>query len=152
MSSAARATIGTGGMVTITKEFRWEMGHRLPGHPVCQNVHGHSYRLVVEIEGDLDEGGMVLDYGDVAEAVRPLVAELDHSFMVDPEDTLMRELLDRSGLKATRVSFRSTAENIAVWILNRIAPDLAANPRLARLAVTVHETESTSARIERTFR
>ena len=37
----------------IAKEFRWEMGHRLPEHfGLCKNIHGHSYKMVVEFEGE----------------------------------------------------------------------------------------------------
>ena len=38
----------------IAKEFRWEMGHRLPEHfGLCKNIHGHSYKMIVEFEGEL---------------------------------------------------------------------------------------------------
>lgn len=132
--------------VRIAKEFGWEMGHRLPGHPLCQNVHGHSYRLVVELEGEPDEAGMVMDYGALRDAVAPVLAELDHSFMVDPDDSQMRSFLAEHGLKTTPVPFRSTAENIAGWLLERLAPTLMP-PNVARLTVRVHETRSTWAEV-----
>jgi len=47
----------------IAKEFRWEMGHRLPEHTgLCRNIHGHSYRMVVEITGDVLANGMIIDF------------------------------------------------------------------------------------------
>jgi 6-pyruvoyltetrahydropterin/6-carboxytetrahydropterin synthase len=134
-------------MVTISKEFRWEMGHRLPGHPLCQNVHGHSYRLVVEIQGEADDSGMVVDFGEVASIVRPLVDQLDHSFMLDPDDAVMRRVLEEHGLKTTRVPFRSTAENIARWFLDRVGPHLLAKPTVSAVAVTVHETATSLATV-----
>ena len=58
----------------IAKEFRWEMGHRLKFHKgKCINLHGHSYKMMVEFTGDVDENGMVLDYYDVKEIISPLV-------------------------------------------------------------------------------
>ncbi|MCW5936057.1 MAG: 6-pyruvoyl tetrahydropterin synthase family protein [Fimbriimonadaceae bacterium] len=129
----------------IAKEFSWEMGHRLPGHPVCQNVHGHSYRMVVELEGEPDRSGMLLDYGVVSDLVRPILAELDHSFMVDPDDELMGGFLTSSGLKATRVGFRSTAENIAKWILEKLSPRFFETPGVQSVTVRVHETTRTAA-------
>jgi 6-pyruvoyltetrahydropterin/6-carboxytetrahydropterin synthase len=134
-------------MVTISKEFRWEMGHRLPGHPLCQNVHGHSYRLVVEVTGDPDESGMVVDFGDLALLVKPLLEQLDHSFMLDPDDAVMRELLEANGFKTTCVPFRSTAENIAAWFLERLRPHLLGRETVTGLAVTVHETASSAATV-----
>ncbi|MGA1250362.1 MAG: 6-pyruvoyl trahydropterin synthase family protein, partial [Candidatus Kapaibacteriota bacterium] len=48
----------------IAKEFHWEMGHRLPFHDGgCQNIHGHSYTMRVEVIGEIDPAtGMVIDY------------------------------------------------------------------------------------------
>ena len=55
----------------IGKEFRWEMGHRLPLHTRgCQNIHGHSYKLIVEIEGEPGANGMVADYTDLKQIVK----------------------------------------------------------------------------------
>ena len=50
----------------IAKEFRWEMGHRLLEHKgKCYNLHGHSYKLLVEFGGEVEPNGMVMDYFDV---------------------------------------------------------------------------------------
>ena len=58
----------------IAKEFNWEMGHRLPEHfGKCKNIHGHSYKMLVEIEGDVLENGMVMDYYHLKDAIEPLV-------------------------------------------------------------------------------
>ncbi len=48
----------------IAKEFHWEMGHRLPFHQGgCQNIHGHSYTMRVEIIGTIDPAtGMVIEH------------------------------------------------------------------------------------------
>lgn len=132
-------------LIRISKEFRWEMGHRLPYHEGgCANVHGHSYRLVVELTAEPDEQGMVMDYGDVSRAVKPILAELDHSYMIDPSDAEMRATLEGLGLKMVEVPFHSTAENIAAWLLERLEPALA-GPRIQELVVRVHETASTMA-------
>ena len=61
----------------ISKEFRWEMGHRLPFHDgLCRNIHGHSYYMVIEIEGELNENGMIIDFYDLGKAVKPIIDEL----------------------------------------------------------------------------
>lgn len=135
-------------VVTVAKEFRWEMGHRLPYHETCQNVHGHSYRMVLEAEGEPDGSGMVVDFGVIADIVKPLVSELDHSFMVDPSDHLMHDLLSRSGLKKTEVPFYSTAENIAGWILGRVAPVLFESSNVSTIRVKLFETVSSCATVE----
>ncbi|MBS1715950.1 MAG: 6-pyruvoyl tetrahydropterin synthase family protein [Armatimonadetes bacterium] len=131
--------------VTVSKEFRWEMGHRLPYHPLCRNVHGHSYRMVVEVTGEPDEGGMVVDFGDIAACVRPIVDRMDHAFMLDPTDSAMREFLCGQGLKILEVPFHSTAENIATWLGESVAKDLLARPNVSRLRLLVYETGTSCA-------
>jgi 6-pyruvoyltetrahydropterin/6-carboxytetrahydropterin synthase len=130
----------------IAKDFHWEMGHRLPFHNGgCQNIHGHSYRMRVTVEGDLDENGMVLDYFDLKEIVEPLVARIDHSFLCDDRDEQMLEFFRANPLKHVVVPFRTTAENLAQWFLTEIADRLASYPNLRFLTVRVHETERTYA-------
>ena len=53
-------------------------------HGRCENLHGHNYRVKVSVLGDeLDEGGMLLDFGILKTAVREIISELDHSLMND---------------------------------------------------------------------
>jgi 6-pyruvoyltetrahydropterin/6-carboxytetrahydropterin synthase len=128
-------------MIRIGKEFRWEMGHRLPYHTEgCANVHGHSYRLEVIVEGTPDEGGMLIDYGRLGEIVDPLVKELDHCFICFAEDREMLEFLRRMEMKHVVIPFHSTAENMCEWMLERFAEPLAGYPNLYRLTVRLHET------------
>lgn len=63
----------------IAKEFHWEMGHCLPEHfGNCKNIHGHSYKMMVELEGTQDESGMIMDYYDLKKIVNPVIEKLDH--------------------------------------------------------------------------
>lgn len=132
----------------IAKTFRWEMGHRLPDHPGgCRNLHGHSYRLEVAIDGEPGAGGMVVDFDDVSRAVRPLLAELDHAFLCDASDgDLLRFLCDHA-LKHVAVPFPSTVENICGLIAQRLRPVFAGRENVSGFTVTVHETETSSARL-----
>jgi len=69
----------------IGKIYRFEAAHHLPGHTgKCAQLHGHSYRLEVEIEGDLipvgpSDGGMVADFSDLDEVVNGMIDRLDHT-------------------------------------------------------------------------
>jgi 6-pyruvoyltetrahydropterin/6-carboxytetrahydropterin synthase len=105
----------------IGKEFRWEMGHRLPQHTRgCQNIHGHSYKLIVEIEGEPSSNGMVADYTDLKQIVKPLIDAIDHSFMCERADAVVGDFLKLNGMKAVFVDFPTTAENICTYILAHI--------------------------------
>jgi 6-pyruvoyltetrahydropterin/6-carboxytetrahydropterin synthase len=105
----------------IAKEFSWEMGHRLPEHfGKCKNIHGHSYKMIVELEGDVDQNGMVLDYFDLKKIINPIVEELDHAFLVYKEDYEVIEFLNRINSKKIVACFQSTVENICSYFLDKI--------------------------------
>jgi len=105
----------------IAKEFRWEMGHRLPEHfGLCKNIHGHSYKMLVELEGELDKNGMIIDYYDVEKIINPIIVKLDHAFMVNKDDKIVLEFLEKMNSKKVVVEFQSTAENICLYLLNEI--------------------------------
>jgi len=105
----------------IAKEFHWEMGHRLPEHfGKCKNIHGHSYKMIVELEGDLNDSGMIMDYYDLKKIVRPVIEELDHAFMVYEKDVEIVRFLESVKSKKVIVGFQSTVENICKHILAEI--------------------------------
>lgn len=129
----------------VAKEFRWEMGHRLPDHALCKNVHGHSYRLVVEVEGDVGPDGMVVDFGEIARIVKPLTETLDHAFALDPSDELMRGFLRENGLRTVELPFLSTAENLAGYFAEAVSPCLMERAGVRIVRTTVYETPTSSA-------
>lgn len=133
----------------IAKEFRWEMGHRLPHHDgACRNVHGHSYRMQVEVEGTVNpETGMVLDFGEISALVKPLVAELDHAFLCQDTDTEVLELLERMDMKRVVIDVPSTVENICKLFVDRLQPLFADLPQVERFTVRIWETASSEAEL-----
>jgi 6-pyruvoyltetrahydropterin/6-carboxytetrahydropterin synthase len=113
----------------LWKDFTFEAAHQLTKVPVghqCGRLHGHSYKLRVHCQGKLDpERDWVVDYSDIATAVRPVIQKLDHSFLNDHFD------------------FETTAENIAWWMIHEIKQKL---PWL--YAVELFETPTTSVYVE----
>jgi 6-pyruvoyltetrahydropterin/6-carboxytetrahydropterin synthase len=103
----------------LTHAFTFEAAHRLPNVPQthrCHRMHGHSYRVAVELEGVVDpHTGFVADFFDVETAVGPVLAQLDHYCLNEIE-----------GLQ------NPTAENIAIWIWGRLKTSL---PQLARIVI-----------------
>ena len=110
------------GKMEVFREFQIEAAHRLPNVPAgqkCARLHGHSFRIVVHVIGDVDpEAGWVQDFADIKAAFEPVREALDH-----------RYLNDVPGLE------NPTSENIAAWIWNELSPKL---PMLSKIAV--HET------------
>jgi 6-pyruvoyltetrahydropterin/6-carboxytetrahydropterin synthase len=124
----------------IAKEFRWEMGHRLPEHfGKCKNIHGHSYKMIVELEGEVDESGMVMDYYDLKKIIEPLVEKLDHAFMVYREDKEIITLLEKMNSKMVVVDFQSTVENICTYFLNEIKK-ITLPGNVKEVSVRIYET------------
>lgn len=103
----------------IVREYHFEAAHYLPrvapGHK-CARMHGHSYRVVVTVEGEVDAHfGWVMDFGDLDVHVLPLIDGLDH-----------RVLNEQPGLD------NPTSELLAAWLWQRIKPVV---PMLAELEV-----------------
>ncbi|MBS3946189.1 MAG: 6-carboxytetrahydropterin synthase [Melioribacter sp.] len=132
----------------IAKEFKWEMGHRLPFHEgKCRNLHGHSYRCMIELTGQPDKNGMLLDYYELKKIIDPIIDKMDHSFMVFEKDLELIEMLDKLGSNKLVVNFESTAENICVYLLNEIRKSsLPSN--VESVKVRVLETDNTYAEEE----
>jgi 6-pyruvoyltetrahydropterin/6-carboxytetrahydropterin synthase len=113
-------------IVTLTKEYRFEAAHRLPRVPAghkCARVHGHSYRVNLEVRGAIDpDTGWLIDYGVIDDAWAPLHLRFDHH--------MLNEI---PGLE------NSTSENLAVYIWNALRAQIA---QLS--AVTVAETDDST--------
>ncbi len=109
--------------VRLEKEFQFEAAHWLPkvpeGHK-CRRLHGHSFRVVIAVEGEVDpEKGWLIDYADITRAWFQLHHQLDHHCLNDIE-----------GLE------NPTSELLAKWIWDRLKPEL---PQLCE--VIVYETQ-----------
>ena len=112
-------------VVELNHKFSFDPAHSLPNAPEdhkCRRLHGHTFHVEVQVSGPVGEtSGWVMDYGQMKEVVRPVIAQLDH-----------RHLNEIEGLE------NPTSEHIAMWIWNRIADGL---PGLT--AVCIHETCNT---------
>ena len=91
--------------ISVTKTFSFEMAHQLDNcySDECKNIHGHSYRLAVTFEGDLNKDGMVMDFKRIKEYVQPMVDFFDHNF-----------------LTSETLRFNPTAENMAIYIFQEL--------------------------------
>ena len=111
---------------SIYKEFRFEAAHMLPHHDgKCRRLHGHSWIGRVYVKGNqlIEDGtkqGMIIDYGDIKQYLKPL---LDH-------------YLDHYYLNETTGLENPTSEAIAKWIFDHL--ELAGLPGL--YAVEIRET------------
>lgn len=110
----------------ITRHEEFEMAHVLDGYNGgCGNLHGHSYKIEVTIEGpqEPDYFDMVLDFKWLKEYIKAVVP--DHMFAVNSTKTEGYEFelwqLNKKYGKATKeFPFVTTAENMVGWFASEI--------------------------------
>ncbi len=107
--------------VELSKEYRFEAAHSLPRVPAghkCSRLHGHSYKVELQVCGPVDEAtGWLFDFQVIDDAWAELHALFDH-----------RTLNDVPGLE------NSTCENISIYVWRAVRKTV---PQLS--AVTIWE-------------
>ena len=101
----------------IFKEFTFDSAHFLPNVPAghkCKEIHGHTYRLKVYVEGPLKKDlGWVIDFADLKHVIAPIVDSVDHKL-----------LNNIAGLE------NPTCEILTIWLWNKIKPEI---PMLSKI-------------------
>ena len=63
---------------------------------ICERLHGHNYRVEIEVEGPLDENAYVFDFIALRDLTAAIVAGLDHHVLLPTESELIAvEAFDR---------------------------------------------------------
>jgi 6-pyruvoyltetrahydropterin/6-carboxytetrahydropterin synthase len=107
-------------MFRVTREIEFCYGHRLLNYDgKCKFLHGHNGRAVITLEApELDDRGMVLDFGDIKRVVSRWIDDtLDHRMILcrqDPAVPGLRQL----GEPIYLIDDNPTAENIAKLIFD----------------------------------
>ena len=94
----------------IEKEFIFDSAHFLPlvaENHKCRKLHGHTYKVTIGVSGEPNEQGWIIDFAEISAVVKPILHKIDH--------TLLNAV---AGLE------NPTAENIAMWIYDRVKKDL----------------------------
>ena len=96
--------------IRLHTEGWFDAAHHLDRYEgACKNLHGHTYKVELWVEGDethLDMTGILLDFGRLKEILK----EFDHA-----------------GDLTVNMGYNSTAENQVLYIYNRLKsshPDL----------------------------
>ena len=142
-------------LLRLTKRFTFEMAHALPAYQgKCHNIHGHSYKLFVTVEGEpsLAEGspnGMVLDFGNIKEIVQQrIVDHYDHALVLPRQVTNSNPSNQELGGFAAKiiwVDFTPTTENLLIHFAQLLADAFPEDTRLYSLKL--YETESSCAEL-----
>jgi 6-pyruvoyltetrahydropterin/6-carboxytetrahydropterin synthase len=91
--------------VLVSKEFTFDAAHHLHCYEgKCKNLHGHTYKVVFGISGYVDDRGLMMDFGDIKDIWKnEIEIHLDHRY-----------------LNETLPPMNTTAENIVVWIFEKM--------------------------------
>jgi 6-pyruvoyltetrahydropterin/6-carboxytetrahydropterin synthase len=99
-------------VIGVSETF--DSAHFIPNHERCGKVHGHTYKVEVEVEGELKDG-MIVDFADLKAILGDIVAKYDHRLINELIENptcenlciaIYEEIEDRlkdSGLKVVRV-------------------------------------------------
>ncbi|MEE0464985.1 MAG: 6-carboxytetrahydropterin synthase QueD [Lachnospiraceae bacterium] len=133
-------------MYIVKTEDSFDSAHFLARYNgKCRNIHGHRWRVVIEIAGENLDDGMVVDFTDIKAALKSLTDNLDHSLVME-KDTLKPqtyECLVDEGFRIMIMDFRPTAENFAKYFFDEIK-----NKGFNIRAAEVYETPNNCARYE----
>lgn len=133
----------------IAKEFTWEMSHRLPFHSgLCRNIHGHSYKLRLELGGEPDpQNSMLIDYFIMSQIVELPISELNHAFLCDSSDIEVIDFLKSHNFKCVVIPYYSTAENILKYLADRLTPLFSKYKNISEMHLRLAETADVFAEI-----
>ncbi|NMO95218.1 6-carboxytetrahydropterin synthase QueD [Paenibacillus lemnae] len=125
--------------VLVSKEFTFDAAHHLHAYEgKCKNLHGHTYKVVFGISGKPDEVGITIDFGQIKEVWK---------HQIEP-------YLDHQYLNETLPPMNTTAENMVVWLYERMELALTSDPSYheqeARTEfVRLYETPTSYAEVRR---
>lgn len=57
---------------------------------ICERLHGHNWRVAVEVAGELDKNRYVFDFIALRDATQRLVNELDHRMLLPTEHPMIQ--------------------------------------------------------------
>jgi 6-pyruvoyltetrahydropterin/6-carboxytetrahydropterin synthase len=115
-------------MYYLKTEQSFDSAHFLKGYQgKCHNLHGHRWRVVAEICGeslaaDPQTRGMLVDFGELKEALKALCDRLDHSFIYESGSLRPATVaaLAEEEFRLIEVPFRPTAEEFARYFYEHL--------------------------------
>ncbi|NJE31056.1 6-carboxytetrahydropterin synthase [Thermococcus sp. 18S1] len=99
----------------IVERFKFEAAHAVIIEGKPEEVHGHTFRLEVAVEGPL-KNGYVMDFLELRGIVNEIIGKLDHRNL----NTLFEN---------------PTTENVALWMAEELKKRLPEGVRLQRVVL-----------------
>ena len=139
--------------LALVRQLKFCAGHRLHGHEGrCAFFHGHNYRVDVEVvaEGggaDVDAVGRVVDFSLIKGRMLGWLDEhWDHAFLVFEDDAnALAAVRMVEPTKYFVMPWNPTAENMARYLLEVVAPRVLGDLGVVARRVAVWETDEACA-------
>jgi len=127
-------------MIKIEKKYYFYAGHRNKEAGIkCGRLHGHTYDVKCVFEFTEMNNGVTVLFGDIDKEVEPIIKHYDHHFLVYEEDPLV-EALEAMKEPFRKLPFETSAENMAIWLFNRIKRET----ELPIVRIEIAETKSSN--------
>ena len=137
--------------IEITRKIKFCAGHRLMNHGgKCENLHGHNYLAEFTIAGtETDTVGRVIDFAVIKALFKGWIDEhWDHGFLVWDQDERVVDAMKAMNTKLFLLPMNPTAENMALYLLRDVGPQLLEQVREYQVELTrvaIWETEDSCA-------
>ena len=139
--------------LSLVRSLRFCAGHRLLGHEGrCAFLHGHNYRVEVEVEArgggsEVDAVGRVVDFSLIKRRLLGWLDEhWDHTFILWDEDTTALAAVKQADpTKYFLLPWNPTAEHMARYLLEVVAPHVLEDLGVVARRVAVWETDESCA-------
>ena len=125
--------------MVIEKKYHFYAAHRNPaGGEKCGRIHGHTYEVVCSFRFQkINEGGVTCLFSDIDALVEPIIKEHCHWLLLFEEDSLV-EILTKAKEQIKVLPFVTSAENLSMYLFNRISTDT----KLPIFKIELSETKS----------
>ena len=111
-------------MITIRKKYYFYAAHRnKEAGEKCGRIHGHTYDIECFFSFDEMSNGITMLFSDIDEIVEPIIKYYDHYFLLFNQDPLC-DILEMANEEFISLPFETSAENLAIWIFNKIRKEL----------------------------
>jgi len=137
-------------MISAVRRVSFCAGHRIAGHESkCRNLHGHQYEIeIFATAKDLDSLGRVIDFAVLKRIGNWIDQAWDHGFILWHEDSeAWKAMAEIKEQKTFVFPSNPTAENIAKYILEEIAPSVLSGFPVEVWKVVCYETPNCRAEV-----
>jgi 6-pyruvoyltetrahydropterin/6-carboxytetrahydropterin synthase len=144
--------------------IRFSSAHIIPEYEKCGQLHGHTFAIHAKIIGKYDKNGIIMDFSQLKDGLRQIANELDHKVLIPEKNTAVKIEKDSTNVKLSFLEkkysfpiidciflpiFSTTAENLALYVLEKIQKKITFPKNVESIEVGVDEGYGQGAKISK---